>query len=73
MSYSRRCTLEEVIENYGDYASDYDCARALITLEKMEKKGTFFEQMYFIRRILNENGHQVPFRVGGFRRGRSKK
>ena len=63
-----RCTLEEVIENYGDYASDYDCARAFIVLEKMKIEGTFFKQMYFIRGILNATGHQIPFRVGGFRR-----
>jgi len=70
MSYSRRCTLAEVIENYGDYVPDNDCARAFITLEKMEIKGTFFEQMYFIRRLLNANGYQIPFRVGGYRRAK---
>jgi hypothetical protein len=68
MSYSRRCTLEEVIEAYGDTVSECDCARAFITLEKMEIKGTFFEQMYFIRVLLNNIGYQIPFRVGGFRR-----
>lgn len=70
MSYSRCVTLSEIIENYGDYASVYDCTRAFITMEKMEIKGTYFERMYFIRELLNKTGHQIPFRVGGFRRAK---
>jgi hypothetical protein len=37
-------------------------------MQKVGYKGTLWEEMYFIRELLNSVGYQIPFRVGGFRR-----
>ncbi len=70
MGYNRQCTVGEVIENYSEYVPDIDCAKAFMAMREVGFEGTFFEQMYFIRELLNSVGYQIPFRVGGYRRNK---
>lgn len=72
MNYDWREDVEDVRENFGEYVkADDEALRILhIVVDEMKRGNGFTDRMFAVREVLRVEGHDVPFRVGGYRRAK---
>jgi hypothetical protein len=72
MKYDWREDVEDVRYNFGEWVKADDEALRIVNIVRfeMEIKGDFTRRMGAVREILIAEGHDVPFRVGGYRRAK---
>lgn len=70
MSYDWREDVEDVKFNFGEWVKADDEALRILNIVRYEMNigGDFTRRMRAVREILRAEGHDVPFRVGGYRR-----
>jgi hypothetical protein len=74
MSYDWREDVESVRDNFGEWVKGDDEALRILNIVRFEMgiKSDFTRKMRAVREILRAEGHDVPFRVGGYRKASRK-
>ena len=70
MYYDWREDVESVKKEFEEFVKADDEALRIINIAKYEKKAKegYNNLMQAVREVLREEGHNVPFRIGGYRR-----